>query len=150
MKRKRKKSVKMRARTTHGYGLRKKHRGAGSRGGRGMAGSKKHKKVWVIKNMPGHLGKSGFKSLSQRGISPGVKAINIRDMLRLAGKEKTIDLDKMGYDKLLGTGDIKHAITVKATAFTKLAAEKIEKAGGKIIKEGAEEIKEAPEEKKAP
>ena len=37
----RKKVVKQRGSHTHGWGSKKKHRGAGNRGGRGMAGSGK-------------------------------------------------------------------------------------------------------------
>ena len=41
MQNKVKKVRKFRGSHTHGYGSKKKHRGAGSRGGRGMAGSGK-------------------------------------------------------------------------------------------------------------
>ncbi|HTL71441.1 MAG TPA: 50S ribosomal protein L15 [Candidatus Eisenbacteria bacterium] len=41
--------------------------------------------------------------------------------------------------KILGDGELKHALTVKAHAFSKSAADKIKKAGGKV-----EEIKHAP------
>jgi large subunit ribosomal protein L15 len=36
--------------------------------------------------------------------------------------------------KVLGTGELKKAVTVKAAAFSKLAREKIEKSGGKAEK----------------
>ena len=51
---KRKKNTRMRAKTTHGYGSMKKNRGAGNRGGRGMAGSGKRAdqiKPTILKNM---------------------------------------------------------------------------------------------------
>ena len=55
------KSNKMRARTTHGWGSMKKHRGAGNRGGRGNAGSTKQRaQLYLGKG----LNKKGFKNLS--------------------------------------------------------------------------------------
>ena len=49
---KRKKNTRMRAHTTHGWGSMKKRRGAGNRGGRGMAGTGKRaaqKKQTILK-----------------------------------------------------------------------------------------------------
>ena len=57
----RKKVRRMRGSHTHGWGAKKKHRGAGSRGGRGQAGMLKHKKSWMLKNDPHHFGERGFK-----------------------------------------------------------------------------------------
>ena len=136
---KRKKTVKKRGSKTHGYGSKKKHRGAGSRGGRGMAGVAKHRKFWIIKNAPGHLGKRGFKTLTQRKVaSAGSKnrAINLRDIERLAKGSKEIDLAKLGYDKVLSTGMLKRALTIKAASFSEAAKEKIKKAGGRAVETG--------------
>jgi len=41
-----------------------------------------------------------------------------------------IDLIDLGYDKLLGDGEIEHPYYVIAKSFTKSAKDKIEKAGG--------------------
>jgi len=131
---KRKKVIKMRGSKTHGYGSKKKHRGAGSRGGRGRAGLKKHKKFWMLKHDREHFGKKGFKSLSQRSIKSGTKAINLRDLEKLAVSGKEVDLKALGYDKVIGSGMIKKPLSIKAGAFSKKAKEKIEKAGGKAIK----------------
>ena len=54
------KTRKMRGSRSHGYGITQKHRGAGSRGGHGMAGSKKHKWSYVSKYLPNYFGKRGF------------------------------------------------------------------------------------------
>lgn len=132
--RKRKKVIKMRGSKTHGYGSKKKHRGAGSRGGRGYAGSKKHKKTWIKKYEPGHIGKRGFKSLRQRGLKKAIRAVNVGDLEKLAEGKKEIDLSKQGYDKVIGSGQLKKALTVKAAQFSKKAEEKIKKAKGKIVK----------------
>ena len=53
-KRQGKKTAKLRGSRTHGYGSSKKHRGGGSRGGRGMAGTKRQKKTWMLKHCPDH------------------------------------------------------------------------------------------------
>jgi large subunit ribosomal protein L15 len=134
-----------------GWGSVKKHRGHGSKGGCGMAGSKKQNKFWVSRHKPGHLGKRGFKSVQQRGIKLSARCINLRDLEKLAEKGKELNLAEVGYDKILGTGQIKKAIIVKADSFTRIAKEKIEKAGGKIVsdkpaEEPAEEQEKEDEE----
>jgi len=134
---KRKKVVKQRGSKTHGYGSKKKHRGAGSRGGRGMAGGGKQKKFWMIKNMPGHIGRRGFKTLRERKVSAGKpKAINLRDIEMLAAGAKELDISKLGYGKVLSAGTISGPVTIKAESFSKAAKEKIEKAGGKAVVAG--------------
>src|SRR3989338_2684643 len=76
---KRKKNTRQRGKTTHGWGARKKHRGAGNRGGRGMAGSGKRadqKKPSILKEYGNtYFGKFGFK-IPQK-IKKQIKEINI-------------------------------------------------------------------------
>jgi large subunit ribosomal protein L15 len=139
-----KKVDKQRGHRTHGYGSQKKHRGKGSRGGRGLAGSEKHRKTYLLKYKPGHLGKRIFKSKTRKTI----RAINIRELASIAGNEKKIDLSGMGYDKVLGKGEIKTPLEVKADYFSKSAREKIEKAGGKAIA-NIEKVKAEPEDSNA-
>ncbi len=123
----RKKIKRQRGSKTHGWGAKKKHRGAGSRGGRGQAGLMKHKKSWMIKNDPEHFGKTGFKG-PKREKPP---AINLLQLSNISGDE--IDLEKLGYKKLLSTGKVTRAVTVKVERATQRAIEKIERAGGKVI-----------------
>jgi large subunit ribosomal protein L15 len=130
------KVVKMRGSKTHGYGSKKKHRGAGSRGGRGKAGLKKHKKLWMLKHDRDHFGKKGFRSLTQKGLKSGPRAVNVGDLEMLAGSGKEVDLKALGYDKVIGSGTVRKPLSVKAGAFSKKAKEKVEKAGGKVIKHG--------------
>jgi large subunit ribosomal protein L15 len=49
-----------------------------------------------------------------------------------------IDLESLGYTKLLGTGKISKALVVKVPAFSKSAAEKIKDAGGQVLEEKQE------------
>jgi large subunit ribosomal protein L15 len=131
---------------THGCGSMKKRRGAGNRGGRGLAGSGKragHKVQQIWKRFgTGYLGKSGFKvQFTKRNI----KEINLNhlelklDMFMKKGFAKqdgdfvTVDLEKAGYNKLLGSGIIKNKFKIKVKYFSKKAKEKLDKIGGEIV-----------------
>jgi len=129
----RKKSRKMRGSKTHGWGMKKKHRGAGSQGGRGQAGMMKHKKSWMLANDPHHFGKIGFKVPLE--VKSKVNAITLRDLDILAKKlNKTeIDISELGFDKVLSNGKLTQALTIKAKKFVEKAKKKIEEAGGKAI-----------------
>ncbi|MEM3112805.1 MAG: uL15m family ribosomal protein [Candidatus Pacearchaeota archaeon] len=130
MKKKRKKSSRMRGSHTHGRGGKKKARGSGHRGGFGLAGTGKradHKKTLVLNIDKNYFGKESLKPKKHR-----YKEINLRD-LEIFSKGKK-DLDLRGY-KILGDGDINIALNIKAYGATKSAIEKIEKAGGSIIVE---------------
>jgi len=133
MERKGKKKVKMRGSHTHGHGMKKKRRGAGSRGGRGFAGASKHKKLMIKKKFPEHFEKRKFKSLTQKGFRKDIKSINITKMMFLAEGKKEIDVAALGFQKVLGKGEINRPLQVKADYFSKKAKEKIEKAGGKVV-----------------
>jgi len=138
-----KKILKKRGHRTAGYGAGKKHRGSGSRGGVGMAGLHKHKRMRALKYMPDHFGKRGFKR-PQKMIKIQ-KIINIKQLdpqIDKLLKEKKIQkekdtfivkLDDLGYDKLLGTGKLNHKLIIEAKAFSESAIKKIEESGGKTI-----------------
>ncbi len=49
------------------------------------------------------------------------------------GEKKVIDLDKLGYSKLLGGGQVKNAYTVKIKQCTVSAQEKVKHAGGEVL-----------------
>jgi len=99
---------KLRGSRTHGRG--KKHgRGAGGRGGTGMAGLHKHKFKWMIKYAPDHFGRHGFTRHAQ---VRETMSINLEDLQRRlaefesAGHAKAdksridVDLTAAGIDKL--------------------------------------------------
>lgn len=145
------KTRKMRGSKTCGYGSKKKHRGKGSKGGKGYAGSHKHKWIKIIKEEPDHFGKHGFTSVRKKENV----IINVKDLEKLIkdfreGKMKIeheeikeddekieINLTKLGYDKLLGKGkiNVNKPILIFVKSFSKQAKQKIESVGGKIIKE---------------
>ena len=140
--RKRKKILKRRGRGS-GYGSHKKHRGGGSRGGRGLAGLHKHKRMTSIKYMPEHFGKRGFKRPQK--VMRELRTINLKDLDsrvdellkdKKIKKEKTgikINLSELGYDKLLGSGRVKHKLIVEAKYFSKNAIKKLEGVKGKAV-----------------
>ena len=129
----RKKFSRMRGSKTHGWGMKKKHRGAGSRGGRGKAGRFRHKKSWVLRYEPDYYGKRGFKTPIE--VKKDIKTITLKDLDILAKKlnKAEVDVSELGYDKVLSTGKLTQALTIKANKIVKKAKEKIEKAGGKAI-----------------
>jgi large subunit ribosomal protein L15 len=140
---KRKKNTRQRAGTTHGWGSMKKHRGKGNKGGAGMAGTGKRgdaKKPMIWKEK--YFGKQGFK---KKGIPNIIVAINLIDINKkieklLSEKKITkeaniynIDLGSLGYNKLLGTGNIKNKMKIKVDSATEKAIKKVQDNGGEVI-----------------
>lgn len=138
----RKKNSRQRGSWTHGYGEKKKHRGAGHRGGRGNAGSGKRgdaKKpsYWKIKNFSG---KHGFTNpnptivhtISISTLNTYIDRLVANGDAKQAEGKYIIDLGTLGVEKLLGTGfpAYVYEITVK-TATTK-AVDKVAEKGGKV------------------
>jgi len=122
----RRKITRQRGKRTHGWGSKKKHRGKGSRGGKGYGGSSKHKRSYIYTYEPEHFGYKGFHSLRKKG-----NTINVGELERFGKTE--LNLKKLGYTKLLSKGNISSAITVHISEFSPKAKEKIEASGGKII-----------------
>jgi large subunit ribosomal protein L15 len=139
--RKRKKFNKKLGQRTRGKGDTKKRRGAGSRGGRGLAGSHKHK----FQSCSGKFG-TEKKKVRSRKLS---NAINIEGLLqampRLVAEGKVskegnalvVDGTKIGFDKILSRGELREKLVVRNMAASKKAAEKISSAGGSIESEEA-------------
>jgi large subunit ribosomal protein L15 len=129
---KRKKTEKMRGSKTHGYGSKKKHRGGGSKGGKGQAGQFKHKKTFFKRW--GKAKQPRFKSLEHRfGLKQ--KAINLGDLIKLAEGKAEINAADFGYGKVLSEGVLDKPVMVKAKKFSERAKAKIEAAGGKAVVE---------------
>jgi len=150
---KRKKSSRMhgRGRGTHGWGERKKHKKSGHRGGKGMAGTGKRadqKKTLITKLY-------GNKYFGKQGITSKKTKKDKRNRINLDAIEKNLEkywkktqngfeIDLSDY-KILGDGEVKNKLIIKAKEASKSAIEKVEKAGGKIHlpdKKGKEEIEE--------
>ena len=99
-----------------------------------------HKHTWsyVLRYEPDYFGKKGF--VSPRSLGRKENVINVKRLDEIAEKFSTekegkmfIDLENLGYTKLLGTGKIAKPLVVKVNSCTKSAAEKIKEAGGEIL-----------------
>jgi len=126
---------KQRGSRTYGWGQVGQHRAGGRKGGKGKAGRSKHKWTYTVKYAPNYFGKRGFhKPMSQKETT-----INVGELEELATctaaeeKGKIIDLEKLGYDKLLGAGNVNRAMNIEVKSCSKSAAKKIQEAGGKIL-----------------
>ena len=133
---------KQRGSRTHGYGRVGQHRGGGQRGGKGKAGMHKHKWSYVLRFEPDYFRKRGFKSARHKEAS----TINVGELSELVSrllKEKKalerrdgihIDLEELGYDKLLGSGQASCPLIVTVASYSETALRKIDRAKGRILR----------------
>ncbi len=127
---------------THGWGA-NKHRNSGMRGGYGNAGTGKksdNKKpsIWA----EDYFGKRGFV---RKGQTEEINAINLRELedkipnwlkekkINQEAQTIVINLEKLGYNKLLGTGKLTKKIKITAPKAAEGVAEKIKTAGGELV-----------------
>jgi len=127
-----------------GWGQIGQHRKHGEKGGR-KVGRHKHLWTYTLRYEPDYFGKRGFKTT--QSLKTKVNAINIGQLDELVDKlthEKQlkrksgkvlIDLEALGYQKLLATGKLTKPILVKVNSYSENAAKKIEEAGGQILSE---------------
>ena len=144
---------KRRGTRTQGYGRVGQHRKSGSKGYRKPG---RHKSGWtyILRYEPDYFGKTGFTS--PQSLKLEGKTINLREVeelaVKLAPKRKTgdtkifVDLEKMGYGKLLGKGKVTIPLTVKVPSCSESALRKIEEAGGEIQTEVSHEEKPLKED----
>lgn len=148
MIRKRRKITRLRGSRTCGGGSSKKRRGGGHRGGRGLAGSGKSKKTksdQVRINLPDHIGRRGFKRPQKVvKVESGKREINVQELDEMIdmylekgiaekkGDVISINVEKLGISKVLGTGRVTRKLEVSAPRFSEAAKKKIEHMGGKV------------------
>lgn len=120
-----------------GWGQIGQHRASGSRGGVGGAGKHKHFYIRTVMEEPEHFGHEQFHALRKSDVS---KWLNVQDLNKLIKHFKStpegkiiLDLDELGYEKLLGLGQVDAAFTVKIKRASKSAKEKINEAGGEVL-----------------
>ena len=119
---------RLRGKRTHGKGNTKNSRGGGSNGGRGRAGSFKHK---FTKYAP-MVGKRKIIKPRLKG-KLRLKTITLTQLDLIIKDQTLIDLKKLGYDKILGTGNVTKKINIKnVKSITAVAKSKIEALGGLI------------------
>lgn len=133
----RSKNTRQRGSKTHGWGSMKKHRGAGHRGGRGAAGSGKRgdaKKPSIWSVYPNN-GKKGFSSKSRtKEVSITIAYLETftKTLAKEGQKNNTLNLEALGYTKLLATGKPTKKWSITVAKATPKAIEKIKNAGGSI------------------
>lgn len=113
--------------------------GRGNKGAGQRSGNKK--RAWFEGGQMPLLRRLPKKGFSNYRFRKEFQIVNLTT-LEIIGKNK-IDANilvehgviKSAYEplKILGNGDLKKAVEVSASAFSKTAVEKIEKAGGKVI-----------------
>jgi large subunit ribosomal protein L15 len=141
----RKKSVKHRGSHTCGWGFKKKHRGAGNRGGRGMAGSGKRadqRKPSILKEYGNtYFGKRGFykhnktiiKSVNVSYLEQHLPSLIAKKLVKEENNSYIVNLKDLGYDKLLGSGRITKKFIITAESASKKVVERVKKLGGEVI-----------------
>ncbi len=136
------KSHSYRGSRTCGGGTHKNRRGGGSRGGRGHAGACKHNTMRAMKE--GWMyGKHGFHR--PPAVRTYVSSLNVGELDELSrflieegvATEKdgaiNIDLDELGFDKLLGNGRVSKKYVLSVGTVSASAKAKVEELGGQII-----------------
>jgi len=120
------------------------HGKTGGRGGKGQTartGKGKPRRGFEGGQMPMYrrMPKRGFVNIFAKKLA----AVNVDSLAASFPAGSTVDLDALRVEglaanwvegvRVLGRGEIKHALTVKADHFSASAKQKIEAAGGKVV-----------------
>ena len=132
------KTRKHRGSRSHGWGQVKGHRSSGAKGGVGESGRMKHEWTYTVKHEPDRFGHPKLNPPNRKIIK---KWINVSDLEQLSSNiskstntEVTeLDLNSLGYEKLLGKGKINKKLIIKIKLFSKTSKQKIEDVGGQVL-----------------
>ena len=140
------KTRKYRGSRTCGWGQVGQHRASGHKGGLGVSGQLKHHFSSMLKYDPNHFGHDSTHPPHPSITKKWISVRDLDDLFLKINKEKTsqgsdkqeeakkiIDLNSLGYDKLLGGGKITTPYTVIIKNSTTQAQEKIKQAGGEVL-----------------
>lgn len=115
---------RLRGKRTHGHGNTKNARGSGCTGGKGRAGSTKHKFTKYYMTF-------GIKVTLNPKEKPNV--VTLERLNEIVKNKTEIDLKELNIQKIIGKGNLLKPITIKnAIYITPTAKSKIEAIGGKI------------------
>ncbi|MFC7139227.1 uL15m family ribosomal protein [Halosimplex aquaticum] len=156
------KKKRQRGSRTHGGGSHKNRRGAGHRGGRGNAGSRKHEM-----HNHGPWDKHGFKRPDD--VQDDVETIDVRELdedAALLAADGVADEEGDGYAidardvvedghevdvvKVLGSGQVRNELHLVADDFSDAAEEKVEAAGGSVELTEAGQVRAEQTDKDTP
>ncbi len=141
--RRRRKVRTQRGTRTHGRGCAKRGRGSGERAGTGLSGGHKQKWSYILKHMPDHFGKHGFKRPS--AVREEVGTVNVGELderldellqsgiARREGEKFVVDAGQLGFQKVLGGGRVTRPLEVIAKEFSESARRKLDEAGGRAV-----------------
>ncbi len=124
VRRRRKYRKKLGSRCYHGDT--KNRRGAGTKGGRGLAGIWDHKKSKYYELIISR--NRGFTPPRRRVL----KEINVGDVEKILREKGIKEIELLGY-KLLGRGKITIPAKIVVSAATGQAVKKVEAAGGQVV-----------------
>ncbi len=142
VERKRKKRNRLRGQRSHGAGNTKNRRGAGWRGGRGRAGSHKHKfaKLHATFGIKKKLKKQEtLRAINLETLEKEIAKPSNAEKIEKKGDAIIVDGKILKIGKILGRGSISQKIIAKNLAVSKSAEKKIVEAGGEVQKETIEE-----------
>ena len=133
---------KLRGSRTHGWGTSGQHRESGMLGGHGNVGLLRGKKSAVIRyniqmKQKRLLPKTEDKRRSVTSVGQLEDLLVRQDCAHAVSEhdgKKLLDLQVLGFTKLLGSGKVHVPVLVKIRSFSKSAAAKLEAAGGRIEK----------------
>jgi len=123
------------------------------RGGFGRAGRYRHKRSRLIRTKEfsdmRYAGKKGFISVAQKQrrerainliqLAGLIAALTRENQLKTEDNIPIVDLQELGYAKLLGTGSISQAVRVKVEKCSESALRKLKEAGGDAMTEKTSE-----------
>jgi len=150
--RRRKRKNKLRGQRTHGKGDTKNHRGGGSKGGRGRAGSHKHK----FNKYSDEFG-TEKKQVIGGEKAPAINLDKIEQMLpkwvetgkaEKQGNSFSVDGNKAGFGKIVSSGELVSKVVFENVKASKKALEKLAKSGSSIKGLEKQEAGEKKEEGK--
>ena len=132
------KTRKLRGGRHMGWGQVGQHRASGHKGGLGQSGMLKHHFSSMLKDDPDHFGHSATNPPQRNIIKKWTNVRDLDDLYSQHGKQendkKILDLKALGFDKLLGGGQIKNVYSIKIDQFTSKAEDKVKNAGGELVK----------------
>jgi large subunit ribosomal protein L15 len=119
-----------------GWGQIGQHRASGHKGGLGQSGLHKHHFISMLLTDPNHFGHDSTHPPHPNLVRKWASVRDLDDIFTKFGKQesgkKLIDLNELGYDKLLGGGQTKNAYVVKVEKFSASAEEKVKQSGGEV------------------